>query len=222
MSAADRYREWLRNFPREPAVRMATAQAAVDAFESCEQKQRVRAADLSPLVVAASSPHKLAFETGCNLLVLLAARHSEAQQCLLEMAKGKNATARFHAVAYLGPDLPEPLRLEIVELALGDRSAKVRQKGIEGAERFKFSRFLAELEEMQRTETNEAVRESLALHVLLLRDGFRLEPSRDGTGYFLTVRGPRSLGGPFIPKEKYSEEFVRDEVARLQAGNPWD
>jgi hypothetical protein len=222
MSTADDYRTWLRKFPKEPAARMATALAAVDAFENCRRKRRVTAADLRPLVLAASSPHKLVFETGCNLLVQLAARHAEAQACFLEMAKDKNATARFHAVAYLSPKLPEPLRLEIVGIALDDRNAKVRLKGIEGAEEFNFTRFLERLEEMQETEANEAVRHSLAVHIALLRDGFFVEPSRDGAGYYLTVRGPRSFGGPFIPKEKYSEEFVRKEVARLKEGNSWD
>ena len=114
MSTADDYRTWLRKFPKEPAARMATALAAVDAFENCQRKRRMTAADLRPLVLAASSPHKLVFETGCNLLVQLAALNAEAQACFLEMAKDKNATVRFHAVAYLSRKLPEPLRLEIV------------------------------------------------------------------------------------------------------------
>ena len=63
--------------------------------------------------------------TGCNLVVSLATRHPAARQCLVQLAKDKNATARFNAVIHLRPILPESLRLEIVELALGDRSAKV-------------------------------------------------------------------------------------------------
>jgi hypothetical protein len=220
MSIAERYREWLRNFPEEPADRMAMALAAIDAFEACER--HVTAANLRPLVIAASSSHKLVFETGCNLLVRLAARHSEAQQCLSQMARDKIATARFHAVAYLDEELPEALRREIVQLALGDRSAKVRQKGIEGAERFKFTEFLPRLEEIQRTETIKSVQRSLAFHIPLLRDGYLFERSEDGAGYYLTVRGPGSVGGPFIPNEQYSEEFVRQEVARLQSARPWE
>ena len=222
MSMADRYREWLQKFPKEPAARMAMAIAAIDAYAYCAQQIQITTADLRPLIAAASSPHKLVFETGCNLLVLLAIQNGVAQASLLAMAKSKNATARFHAVAYLTENLPEVLRLEIVELALEDRSNKVRQKGIEGAERFRFKRFLARMEEMQRTETDRTVQQSLDLHVPLLRDGFLLERSGDGSGYNLTVRGPNSIGGPFIPNEKYSEEFVRAEVARLQKGNAWD
>jgi hypothetical protein len=220
MNIAERFREWLRNFPTVPAERMAMALAAIEAFEAFER--RSSAADLRPLVMAASSSHKLVFETGCRLLVRLAAHHTGAQQCLSEMAKDKNATARFHAAAYLDDELPEALRREIVHQALSDRSAKVRQKGIEGVERFKFTDLLSRLEEMQRTETNEGVRRSLALHVPLLRDGFLLEPSEDGAGYYLIVRGPGSVGGPFIPKDKYSEEFLRQEVARLQTSQPWE
>jgi hypothetical protein len=188
--------------------------AAVDAFEAFEHS--LNAADLRPLVIAASSPHKLVFETGCRLLVGLAALHAEAQLCLLQMAKAKEATARFHAVAYLEEALPERLRRNIVQLALSDRSTNVRQKGIEGAERFKFVQFLPQLEEMQHHETSESVQDSLALHIPMLRDGFGLRPSDDGTGYWLTVLGPRASARSFIPKEKCCDEFIREETERLK------
>lgn len=220
MGVAEYFREWLRRFPKEPAGRMAAALAAVDAFEACERETEPAAADLRTLVVAASSPHKLVFETGCHLLVNLAARQPAARRCLLQMAQDRSATARFHAVAYLEAELPEELRREVVGLALGDRSVKVRQKGIEGAERFRLVCFLAQLEGMRQTDPSEAVRRSLAFHLPLLRDGFLLRRSEDGEGYYLTVRGPRSVGGPFIPNERFSEEFVQHEVARLQAGRP--
>lgn len=222
MGVAEYFRGWLGNFPKEPADRMAMALAAVAAYEVCERKAEPTAADLQPLVVAASSSHKLVFETGGTLLARLAAGKAAAQRCLLQMAQDWSATARFHAVAYLDAELPEELRREIVGLALRDRSAKVRQKGIERAEEFRFTSLLAQLEEMQRTDPNEAVRRSLAFHIPLLRDGYRLERSDDGAGYYLTVRGPRSVGGPFIPNERYSEEFVRQEVARLQSAQPWE
>jgi hypothetical protein len=225
MSIAEHTREWLRRLSKAqaPADRMAAALAAVDAFEACERKRSVTATDLEPLVVAGSSPHTFVCGTGCNLLIHLATKHPAAQQCLLQMVKARDATVRFNAAWHLrigsGPKLPKALRLEIVELALGDRSAKVRRMGIEGAEQFQLKRLLPQLEEMQRTETNPAVQRALALHLPLLRDGFHLEPSGDGTGYFLIVRGPSgSVGGPFIPKKKYSEEWVRKEVARIQAG----
>ncbi len=218
MTIAERYREWLRGFPKEPADRMAAALAAVDAAEAFNREGT--AASVAPLVLAACSPYKLVFETGCNLLVKLAMSHPEARQCLLQMARDKDATARFHAVAFLEKALPEELRLEIVALALSDRSAKVRGKGIERAEEFEVRRLLPRLEEMQRTETNPRVLRSLAFHVPILRDGFLLRPSGDGGGYYLIVRGPTSLGGPFIPQSKYSEEYLRKEVARLRAGDP--
>ncbi len=220
MSVVDRYRKWLSSFSNEPADRMLMALAAIDAFEACDQN--VDEANLRLLVIAASSPHKLVFETGCNLLVRLAISHLEAQQCLSQMARDKNGTARFHAVAYLEEELPESLRREIVQIALGDRSTKVRQKGVERAEDFKFKEFLPQLVEMQRSETNERVKESLAFHIPLLRDGFRLERSDDGTGYDLTVRKLNSIGGLFIPNERYSEEFVRSVVARMQLAQPWE
>jgi hypothetical protein len=222
MSLAEHYREWLQRLPHMPADRMAMALAAVDAFAACERKRRITPADLTPLVVAASSHYTPVCGTGCNLLVQLATRHPAAQQCLVQLARDKKATARLNVVIHLHPTLPERVRLEIVEVALNDRSAKVRRLGVERAERFQFTRFLARLEAMQQTETNESVRHALARHIPILRDGFLLEPSGDGDGYFLTVRSPDGgLGGPFIPNEMYSKAFVRQEVARLQAAKPW-
>jgi hypothetical protein len=215
MYDAKYFRDWLRRFPKEPAERMAVAFAAVDAFEACEGRANVTQVDLEPLAAAASSPYKLVFETGAHLLAQLAIRRTAAQQCVLTMARDKNATARFHAVAYLIKEMPEPFRLEIIKLALSDRSAKVRSKGIEGAEQFKFKQLLPQLEKMQKTESNDSVKESLAMHLSLLRDGYHLEKTPDG--YYLTVRRPKALGGPFIPNEKFSKEFVRQEVARLQS-----
>jgi hypothetical protein len=213
---AERFRKWLRNRPREPAERMAMALAAVDALEAC--KRGVSATTLRPLVIAASSPHKLVFETGCNLLVWLAARHTAAQDCFRNMARDKKATARFHAVAFLDEEhFSEPLRREIVQLALDDRSPSVRLKGIERAEQFRFTDFLPRLEEMQRTETNKGVRQTLAMHLPILRDGFFLRPAGDGNYLLIVRRRGGELGGPFISKKHYSEEFVRQQVARLRA-----
>src|SRR5262245_38876572 len=137
-SEADRFRKFLRRFPNEPSERMTAAVAAIDAFEVCERKAHIDADDLIPLVRAASSTHKLVFDPACNLLNMLARHRPEARQSILEMARDKNVTARFHAVAYLGRELPEDLRLDVIALALADRSAKVRQKAVERATEFKF------------------------------------------------------------------------------------
>jgi hypothetical protein len=62
MSTAGDYRTWLRKFPKEPADRMATALVAVDAFENCQRKRRVTAADLRPLYFQIlSDPNDVSF-----------------------------------------------------------------------------------------------------------------------------------------------------------------
>jgi hypothetical protein len=62
MSTAGDYRTWLRKFPKEPADRMATALAAVDAFEKCQRKRRMTAADLRPLYFQIlSDPNDVSF-----------------------------------------------------------------------------------------------------------------------------------------------------------------
>jgi hypothetical protein len=222
MSVAEHYREWFQRLPKMPAGRLAPAHAAVDAFEAIERKRQITAADLAPLVAAARSPYTAVNNTGCNLLVELADRHPAARQCLVQLARDKRAVVRFSAVYAVGMVLgkgfylSEPLRREIVERALGDRSTLVRRTAIEQAETFGFKDLLPRLEAMQRTETNDDVLKALAKHIPLLRDGFLLEPSGQG-GYFLWVRLPGSLSGTGIARADYSEEFVRQQVARLRA-----
>jgi hypothetical protein len=219
VSSAEWYRNWLQGFPKEPEDRRAMALAAIDAFEAAEGKKAPIASELEPLVKAASSSHKLVYETGGNLLAVLARTRQEAQQCFLEMAQSKNATARFHAVAYLDKNHPEQLRIQVIEFALPDRSAKVRRMAVQQIEEWGMSDFLPRLIEMQKVEQEDSVQRSLDLHVPLLRDGYRIKPADSGSGFYLTTRYPDgSMGGPFISKEEFSMEFVRQELAKIHAG----
>jgi hypothetical protein len=222
MKIADQWRRWLRGFSCEPEERLAIALTAVDAFEILAADLSTDSEPLQNLVKAASSPHKLIFETGCHLLVHLAATQENCRQAIDAMAKSRSSTARFHAVAYLNTSLPEPLRLSVVNLALSDRSTRVRAKAIEQVEIFGFHQLLHRLEAMIASEQSPDVLRSLALHVPLLRDGFLLKPVPDGSGYTLTVRGPRSLGGPFIPTHRLSDSYLRDTVERLKKGDEPD
>jgi hypothetical protein len=219
MNSADQWRRWLRQFARQPEDRFALALAAVDAFEALSAGMSTDDQPLAALVTAASSPYKLVFETGCHLLVELAESRPDCQQAIDRMASSRSATARFHAVAYLTAALPESLRLSVIDRALSDRSARVRAKAVEQVETFGFRHWLPRLEAMMASETRGDVRGSLALHIPLLRDGFWLQSLPDGTGYWLTVHAPHGIGGPFIPRDRYSETYVNELVERLKKGH---
>ena len=222
MSMAKRFRTWLKDFPNEPADRMALALAAVNAYAACRPKYRLITEHLAPLVRAAKSPHKLVYETGCQLLVDLAmtmphAAAKAAGECILDMARDKSATARLHAVQYLRRALPHKLRLEILTLALQDRSANVRRFAVARALDFDFKGLLPQLAKMQRTERNQVVREELAFCVPLLADGFVVRPMDRSDDYALTVRKRSgAVVSKIIPKDKCSREFVRRAVAQLK------
>lgn len=222
MSLAKRFRTWLKQFPKEPADRMALAVAAVDAYAACQPKNRLTPEHLAPVVRAAQSPHKLVYETGCSLLVDLAVAMPyeaarAAQQCILDMARHKNATTRLHAVQYLQRDLPYKLRVEVVNLALQDRSAKVRKFGVVRALSFDFKCVLPRLEEMLRTEPDKRVREELTFCLPLLRDGFLVRPNEHSEGYVVTVHKRNgTIISSIIPTENYSKEFVSRTIAQLR------
>jgi len=216
MNTPDQWRRWLGRFTREPKDRLAHAFEAVDAFEALSAGPDEQM--LQTLVKAASSPHKLVFETGCHLLFRLAATQENCQQAIDRMASSRDATARFHAIAYLNATLPEPLRFSVIDRALSDRSSRVRAKAVEKVEAFGLRQFLARLEAMIGSESRREVLRSLALHVPLLREGFLLEPAPDRSGFNLTVRGPNSIKSEFIPLQRFSKSDVTRAVERLKKG----
>jgi len=216
MNTPDQWRRWLSRFTRQPKHRLAQAFEAVDAFEALSAGPDEQI--LQSLVKAASSPHKLVFETGCHLLVLLAATQENCQQAIDRMSSSQDATARFHAVAYLNASLPESLRFSIIDRALSDRSSRVRAMAVQQAETFGLRHLLPRLEDMIASESRANVLKSLALHVPLLRDGFLLEPEPDGSGYWLTVSTPGSIRTSFIPQDRFRDSYVREAVARLKKG----
>lgn len=218
MNTPAQWREWLRGFSREPEDRLALALAAVDAFEMLLAQPSDEAAAVHAIVQAASSADKLVFETGCHILFHLAATLPSCRDAIERMASAPDSTSRFHAIAYLQQSLPEPLKQTIIQRALADRSGKVRAKAVEKVEEFQLYHYVPQLEALLSSENDTQALASLSLHLPLLRDGFQLSPASDGTGYYLCVRGPRSVGGPFIPKERYSESHVRELVERLKKG----
>ena len=216
MNTPDRWRRWLSRFTREPKERLAQAFEAVDAFEALSAGPDERI--LQSLVKAASSPHKLVFETGCHLLVLLAATQENCQQAIDRMSSSQDATARFHAVAYLSASLPESLRLSVIDRALSDRSSRVRAMAVQQAETFNLRHLLPRLEDMIASESRANVLKSLALHVPLLRDGFLLKSEPDGSGYWLTVSTPGSIRTSFIQQDRFRDSYVKEAVERLKKG----
>lgn len=134
------------------------------------------------------------------------------------MARSQSSIARLNAVAYLNASLPNSLRLSVINSALSDRTSRVRVMAVQQAEAFGFRALLPRLEYMIASEARAEVQASLALHVPLLRDGFRLWPEPDGSGFSLTVRKPNSLVTSFIPLQRYSESYVKDAVERLKKG----
>jgi hypothetical protein len=218
MKTPDQWRRWLSGFTREPEDRLAHALQAVDAFEALSAGQSTDEQALQLLVKAASSPHKLVFETGCHLLVHLAATQQNCQQAIERMASSQDSTARFHAIAYLNASLPESLRSSVIDRALSDRSSRVSAMAVQQAEEFGFKHLLPRLEDLIASEPRANVQKALALHVPLLRDGFLLAPDPDGSGYWLTVRRPGSIPTAFIPQDRFCDSYVKQAVEHLKKG----
>jgi hypothetical protein len=158
------------------------------------------------------------YETGLNFLVRLAATQPGCQRAIEGMASSQSWHARLSAVTCLNASLPESLRLSVINRALSDRSARVRAMAVEKTEAFGFRHFLPRLEKMMSSESRADVLWSLNFHIPLLRDGFLLRPTPDGTGFNLTVRKLNSVVTSFTPQQHFSDSYVKDAVERLKKG----
>lgn len=220
MGTVKHFREWLRGFPKEPPERMALALAAVDAYASIVRKARVTAEDLAPLVAAASSRHTLVFETGAKLLndlSCLAGRQQVVEEAIRGMATSRDATARFHAVAYLEGEARREFLLEIVRLALADKSAKVRWKGVDVANRLDLKELIPDLKQLQKTERNTGVLETLASELPLLEQGWVVQPVKDSKDFSLWIKHrDGSTSGTVISKAQSQGPALKTAIAKLR------
>jgi hypothetical protein len=175
---------------------------------------------LQSIVRAASSPYKLVWQTGCDVLFQLAVTQENCRQAIDRMTSSGKSAVRFNAVAFLADAaLPESLVLSVIERGLSDRSSRVRWKAVEQAERLGFRQLVPRLEAMMASEAHADVKDCLALHLPLMRDGFRLEAQPDGSAYWLTVRGPRrSIISARIPAGRFSDAYLREAIERLRKG----
>jgi hypothetical protein len=213
----EQYRIWLRRHASKPADRLAPVLEAVDAYEALSAEGPTDDRALQSIVAAASSPHRLAFEIGCSILVHLAVMREDCRQAIDRMASSSRRTARLHAIAYLDAALPESLCLSVVERALSDRSSQVRAMAVQQAEALGFRQLLPRLEAMLASEPHADVQRGLAFHVPMLRDGFGLEPNRDGCRVRVrTLRG--GITSAFIAAGRFSDSCLRETVERLRKG----
>jgi len=188
-SIHDKYDSWFATYlePRYPEL-VAPLRAALDAYDRIQRQKRIDSADLQPIVDVARSHRRPLYENASNLLEALTADHREARDAVAEMAKDRKAQVRFNAIICLGRRTPREFCVNLLCQALSDKSARVRQKAADWAQRLDLSEIVPDLERALSNETHAGAKRTIEFGLRLMRDG-----------YILDDRVPIAFRSPFPP-----------------------
>lgn len=174
------FREWLAQ-RREPAVKKAPAALAITTYEALSGRGVVTEHDITPVVTAARSPNKLAWDMGVYFLTRLAARHEVARAALDALATDRLAELRGRALMALNDALPKSFCIDLVRRGLADRSRRVRDIGADMCRRLLLVDLLPELIAAAEAETHAMAKLQMEIFVGIIREGYHIYPDPDGT-----------------------------------------
>jgi hypothetical protein len=168
------YRAWVGDHVEEPKKRHLAIDA-LDAFERLQSAKSVSAQQLVPIVDAAQCQFVRIWEIGTHLLCTLAENHAEAQGAIRAMLVSKHARVRYQSIALLRlTSVPRSFAVDLLRLALRDKSWQVRGKASESAGWLGVKELLPDLQEALRVEKHAICRECLNFDFTMLRDGYLL------------------------------------------------
>ncbi len=191
------YRKWLKSVNTTPQARRIIADA-LDCYERIHKRKAIRPADLRSIVNAAMSRFRAAWFTGTDLLTSLSARHPAAAEAMKNAAKSTNGDDRFHIISSLDGSVPRSISLLLVKAALRDRSASVRAKAAEAADRLYLKELIPDLRACLAAEKNSKTNEAFNFHLEMLDRGYLVKKSATGTR--IMVRVKRGWAGRAIPQ----------------------
>lgn len=120
---------WIREFLRKRRPHLESAyRTAWEGFRRSLRSGRLTEADLAEVVSAARAKEAALWENATGWLATLARDHPEAQQAVRAMATDKLSHVRFNALRCLGSRSPRPLLLDVILLAINDKSSRVRSR----------------------------------------------------------------------------------------------
>lgn len=209
-----RHREWLdrRNDPLE---RKQIAYTALDAYEALENKDHIQLDDLQPIVTAAKSKYSTVWDIGTVFLVRLAESHAAAREAMLKIMESPKANERSQIVWALTARLPKDFRVQMIRKAITDRSKYVRFEAATKADLFGFKELIPEIEAQRDRESDPESKSALDFHVVMLRDGYLLKRSADGS-FYLAVRTKNGWGGSYITQEDIDDGRLWEKIEKMK------
>jgi hypothetical protein len=211
------YENWIRDTiePRCPEL-VRPIRDALDAFDAIQRAGRADAERLMPIVEAAQSHRRPLYDMAVGLLQELTADFAEARESVARMASDKRSQVRFNAVISLGARTPRDFSGEVIRQALRDKSAKVRQKAADWAQRRGMAEIVPDLAAALAVESHAATKETMEFNLPLLRDRYLLK--KDGAaGFLITIPYARGISTRRVSQEELDAKGISAIIAEVQS-----
>lgn len=211
-----RYEPWLRDYLRKRYPELEPPLlAAIDAFDTILDENRIDATLMAPVIEAASSSRRPLYENATPLLGELAASHAIALDSVGRMASDPRSHVRFNAILCLTKATPLEFRLDLLRQGLRDKSAKVRGKAADWAGRLRLRDLVPDLEAAFASEKNAKAKQTIEFDLRLLRDGHILKPAVDDGYYLLNAFSSRGVVSKRISRSELDERGIAAIVAEI-------
>jgi hypothetical protein len=211
------YEPWLRDYlrKRQPDLEPPLL-AAIDAFDTIHDENRLDATLLAPIVEAASSSRRPLYDSATSFLGKLTADHALARESVERMAADTRSHVRFNAILCLRKATPIEFTLRLIRQSLRDKSANVRTKAADWAGHLRIRELVPDLEAALAAETNAKAKQTIEFELRLLRDGHILEPARDD-GYYVTTYCSDGIASRWVARSELEQRGIQVIIAEVES-----
>jgi hypothetical protein len=195
---------------------LAQVVPAGEAHDRATHSGQLSEADLRIIVDAAAHERVLVAMNAVELLQAMSARWPAViSRSITGLFSSKHAHSRFAALCALTKHIDDSVICEVLRLGLRDKSARVRWKASNRAERLERRDLLPELEQAFAAETNAKTRRTIELHLKMLRDGYVRKDEADGA-INLWVRTAQGATGCYVDPQVMREKGIDAVVAEIR------
>ena len=168
------------------------------------------------LTTAADNPHRLVWNCAVDLLSKSLREWPEVADTIAGMLRSRQVTSRFSAMCCVKEYMPSVTADTMIRAGLEDKSSQVRWKAGEAADRLRKTDLIPLLTRVVAQEKPGRSRRSLEHSLRLLRDGYILDPSADGT-FSLWINTADGSAGKSVSQAELDSKGIDKLVAEFRA-----
>ncbi|TJY43900.1 hypothetical protein E5161_00375 [Cohnella pontilimi] len=213
----ERTRNFIEEFIDDEEQRLILV-ASCNAFDRLETKLTIEPSELQPIVNAAKNKHKAVWQIGGDFLWRLSINHEEARNVIRTLIHSRYVDERFQIMACIRKDVPVSFSKEIIREGIADTKGKrVREKAAQAFFDLNIKELVPDFEIALDKEQNEETKESIRMHLHLIRDGYYLKKYRENhlTLFFPNKEewGGISICGISVkPEEISNEKMIKETI----------